>query len=136
MRFLSIVLLFMYFSMGTMPAVPLTNNAAEPAEILIVQKRIGTDNRYEVHKEITEPQDVTRIQRLLEEEKWSQAKIEWQTPPAYKLSFQPTDGREAKAIIYDVWFTNGFAEIYIAGLHKYKKLSLKDSAVLEQTLTP
>lgn len=134
MRLLSIVMMtLMFFSANGLPTES-SPHAAESVDKLIVQKRVGSDNLYKAHQEINNPEEVTRVLILLNEGEWSKVKFERQTPPAYKLYFQPTGGNEAKAMIYEIWFTNGYAEIYISDLHSYKKLNLKDSAVLKKTI--
>ncbi|GLX66880.1 hypothetical protein MU1_12240 [Paenibacillus glycanilyticus] len=55
-------------------------------------------------------------------------------PPDYKIHFVPTDGSEALSVWYDLWFTNGFAELYIEGQNQHKKLSEADSLILHDVI--
>ncbi|WP_054955887.1 hypothetical protein [Paenibacillus dakarensis] len=136
MRLVSVILLLLYFQVSTLPADLTSVNTTDTSDmILFVQKQKGSENKYDKPLRISTPQAVNRAQQLLEEGKWSKVKFERQTPPTYKLYFQPTDGREIKAVIYDVWFTNGYAEIYITELHSYKRLNKTNSGVLKEIIT-
>ncbi|MFD0717088.1 hypothetical protein [Paenibacillus sp. GCM10027626] len=111
------------------------NVADKIAEKLIVLKRVGTENKYDDHKEITDNESILNIKAILKSGEWEKVKFSKERPPDYKLHFEPTDGRKTKAILYDVWFTNGFAQIYIDATNLYKKLSKEDSSVLQSIVS-
>jgi hypothetical protein len=97
---------------------------------LIVLKRDGSDNELEIHKEISDVKSVSKVQEIVNVEYWKKAKITMTRPPDYQILFEPTDGREVKAVAYDVWFTDGFAELYIKATNSYKKVSKENSETL------
>lgn len=106
---------------------------------MVVLKRLETENDYENHKEVTDKDTVLSIKSLLNKEGWEKAKLSMTRPYDYKIYFVPTDGSEAngseaKSILYGIWFTNGFAELYIEGQNLYKKLSVGDSLTLHDVI--
>ncbi|WP_054025571.1 hypothetical protein [Bacillus sp. FJAT-28004] len=109
---------------------PLTESIQKSNDKLIIQKRVGMENRYEDHKEINEEKSVSTVKSILQEGEWEKVKFEMSRSADYKVHFQPTDGSEAKAVLYEIWFTNDIAEIYISGTHSYKKTTKEDAEAL------
>lgn len=136
MRVLTLVMFLVTLTMSSpLPQTGFSVNDPNSIDKLIVEQRLGKDNRYELLQEINDTIVVNEAKLKLNDGEWSRVKFQWQTPPAFKLHFQPTDGsRQTSAVEYDVWFTNGYAEIYISETHLYKKLSLKDSEMLKDII--
>lgn len=108
----------------------LTESLSKSSDTLIIAKRVGVENQYEDHKEINEKKSVSTVRNILNKGEWEEVKFLMTRPADYKVHFQPTDGSEAKAVLYAVWFTNDIAEIYISGIHSYKKTSQEDAETL------
>lgn len=113
---------------------PLTESVQQSSGKLIVLKRVGMENQYEEHKEIDDAHSVSMVNNILNAGEWEKVKFEMSRSADYKVHFQPTDGSEAKALLYEIWFTNGYAEVYISGIHSYKKLSKEDSETINQII--
>lgn len=107
----------------------------EPNAKLMVQKRIRMENKYEHLKELSDWISVSELQSVINQGEWEKKKITMERPPDYKLYFQSTDGSDAETLRYDVWFTNGMAEIYIPSNSTYKKRSKENSKTLEGHLS-
>ncbi|GMK43900.1 hypothetical protein [Paenibacillus glycanilyticus] len=97
---------------------------------LIVYKRIGVENKHQKYIEIKDKEIVQDIYLMLKKEDWVKVMLKMTTPPEYKIHFEPTNGSQALSIEYDVWFTNGFAEVYIEAQNLKKRLPREDSTIL------
>lgn len=93
----------------------------ERVEKLEVQKRIGEDNKYELLREITNPEKVEKILLMLEKANWINAKVEMASPPNYKINNK-----------YEIWLTplNNMLEVVIPSQSKYIKLWGEEAAIL------
>ncbi|WP_166242556.1 hypothetical protein [Paenibacillus turpanensis] len=108
----------------------------DPAWIqLTVFQRVGNENKYEQRRIITDKAALDELQRLMIMDSWEKVKRETGTFPDYRLVVDPTNG--AQQSIYneiEVWFTNGFAELYISQSHLLKKLTMQQSAELQHLI--
>ncbi|MGF7048082.1 hypothetical protein J2T13_002588 [Paenibacillus sp. DS2015] len=97
---------------------------------LIVHSRGNIEAEYEPYHVILDPESVATVHRIINQGNWTKVKFEMSRPADYRISFQPTQGPHTEKISYEVWITNGYAELYIQELQSYKKLAKIDSDVL------
>ncbi|MFI8575423.1 hypothetical protein ACIGEL_06885 [Rossellomorea aquimaris] len=99
---------------------------------IIVQKRIGNENKYEESKEISDNQQVLHIKRILGEANWKDAHVEFVRPADYQFVFQfKNPSIEAKAVLFSVWVSPKEDLLELTrGDHEFTQLTKEESARL------
>lgn len=112
------------------------SNGIEPegGEIL-VQKRIGEENKYEDFRSITNNRTVQQAKDIIEKSRWENAEVSMAYPPHYKFQFKGE--KEQSTQIYDLWISpnNDKVELVIEGGGKYIQLSKVKSAKLFEIIS-
>ena len=103
---------------------------------IIVEKRIGEEDRYEPFKEITDGEVVEKIK--LNGVRWINGDIKMAIPPNYKFHFEG-GSKQSKSdqLIYYLWVSpnKDWVELVLEGEGKLARLSERDSAKFFETLT-
>ncbi|MBE4909940.1 hypothetical protein IMZ08_18040 [Bacillus luteolus] len=105
---------------------------------IVVQKRVGEENKYGEFKEVTDNVIVQKVKKIVEDVVWENAKVSMVRPADYRFAFQYKNPEiEAKGILYELWISpnKDKVELVINGESKYAQLNEKDSAVLLGILT-
>ncbi|MGE7943848.1 hypothetical protein ACQKNB_17355 [Lysinibacillus xylanilyticus] len=103
-----------------------------------VQMRIGDENNYEDFKEITDHEQVQKVQKILDDIDWENAKVDMAHPADYIFDFQFNNPEiEAKAVLYKLWISpnKDKVELVIDAQSKYSQLDKKKSGELFEILT-
>ena len=111
------------------------NNEEQKIE---VQMRIGDENNYEDFKEITDHEQVKKVQKILDDIDWKNAKVDMARPADYIFYFQFNNPEiEAKAVLYKLWISpnKDKVELVIDAQSKYSQLDKKKSGELFEILT-
>ena len=111
------------------------NNEEQKIE---VQMRIGDENNYEDFKEITDHEQVKKVQKILDDIDWKNAKVDMARPADYIFYFQFNNPEiEAKAVLYELWISpnKDKVELVIDAQSKYSQLDKKKSGELFEILT-
>ena len=115
-----------------------SNEIENEEQIIMVQKRVGDENKYEDFKEVTDNEQVMSIKELLDDTDWENAKVNMVRPPDYKFHFEHTDkGIKSNAVQHSVWISpnKDKLEVVIEGQSKYVQLTKEDSAILFKVIT-
>lgn len=102
-----------------------------------VQHRIGNENKYEDFKEITDNEQIQKVEDILNEIDWENAKVNMTHPPDYRFIFPYKNPKiEAKAVTYDLWISpnRDKVELIIDAENKYIQLHTRNSAELFEIL--
>ncbi|MCM3782386.1 hypothetical protein M3231_05335 [Neobacillus mesonae] len=111
-------------------------NEAKSAEKLVVLKRAGSENKFENDNKTSVEESIITVKVVLgDKEEWKKVKPNMIRPPDYKLYIDETDVGNMESILYDVWFTNGAAEVYIQANNSYRKLTEQESKVLYEVIS-
>jgi hypothetical protein len=105
---------------------------------VIVQKRVGEENKYEHFREITDDNAVRKIGIIIDGISWKNAEAKWASPPHYKFHFEgKNEQSESKKLIYFLWISPNKDRVHliVEGESKLAQLSEIDSAELFETLT-
>lgn len=86
--------------------------------------------RVENHKEVTDKTLDSKVKSMVTNEAWEKDVKRKDISPNYKFYFQLADGGDAKPVLYEVWFTDGIAEIFFGDNPSYKRLSKDESEKL------
>ncbi|WP_223556736.1 MULTISPECIES: hypothetical protein [Lysinibacillus] len=107
-------------------------------QMIEVQMRIGDENNYEDFKEITDHEQVQKVQKILDDIDWENAKVDMAHPADYIFYFQFNNPEiEAKAVLYELWISpnKDKVELVIDAQSKYSQLDKKKSGELFEILT-
>ncbi|HZG72056.1 MAG TPA: hypothetical protein VEY51_11030 [Chondromyces sp.] len=123
-KFIALISIFLIVITGCSNEVEVEGNA------ILVQKRIGEENKYEHFKEITDNDKVQKANDILENIHWENAEVNMAYPPHYKFRFE--GNYEQSELIYDLWISpnKDKIELVIEGESKYGRLSKSKSAKL------
>ncbi|MDM5248126.1 MULTISPECIES: hypothetical protein [unclassified Lysinibacillus] len=103
-----------------------------------VQKRIGDESNYEDFKEITDNEQVQKVQEIVDDIDWENAKVDRARPADYRFVFQFKNPEiEAKAVLYELWISpnKDKVELAIDAENKHSQLDEKKSEELFAILT-
>ncbi len=131
MKFLKLILvlvtMFLFIVTGCV------NGITNEEQRIVVQKRVGEENKYEDFKEVNDKVIVQKVKKIVEDVDWENAKVSMERPADYRFAFQYKNSSiEAKAVLYELWISpnNDKVELVINAQSKYVQLNEKDSAVL------
>lgn len=119
-----------------MVLVGCSNDVKHTEQSLVVEKRIGDDNNYEDFREVTDYEQVQKVNEILKDANWINAKAEMVSPPDYKFAFRYNNPNiEAKAVLYQLWITPNKDKVELIGANQYVKLDKSMSAELFEIVT-
>jgi CO dehydrogenase nickel-insertion accessory protein CooC1 len=115
-----------------------SNDGIEKEEKIIkIQKRVGDENNFEDIRIVTNSKQVQKVNEILNNTDWEDAKVNMVRPPDYRFIFQYKNSEiEAKAVGHELWVSpnNNTVEI-VKETHQYAQLSKENSAILYEILT-
>lgn len=115
------------------------SNDIEIQQLIMVEKRVGNENKYEEFKVVTDSQEVVRIKVLLDETDWENVKVDMVRLPDYKFHFEyPDKGIESNTVQHSVWLSPKNIkklEVAIEGQSKYAQLTNVASEILFEIIT-
>lgn len=102
---------------------------------IIVQKRVGEEEQYELFKEITDNDIVKKAAELLEDVRWKDGVVLMTQPPHYKFKFE--DNNQLIGSNYDLWISpdKNQVELVIEEQEKYIQLNKNQSTELVEFIT-
>ncbi|MFC5465485.1 hypothetical protein [Lederbergia graminis] len=104
-------------------------------EIKVFQ-RIGSENKYEVMKVITDKEQVQTVRKMIDNINWEIVKFQMERPPDYKFAFQPTNAEvDVKTIQYQLWISPNKDKVGLHGGSRYYQLNKENSAIIFEILT-
>lgn len=115
-----------------------SNPIGSEEQNIVVQKRIGEENKYEDFKEISDSKQVQQVKEILNDIHWENAKVDMARPADYRFGFQfKNPNIEAKAVLYELWISpnKDKVELVIDAESKYAQLDKNKSAILFEILT-
>lgn len=115
-----------------------SNEIKNEGNEIIVQKRVGEENKYEHFREITDDNAVQQVKDILDGINWENAKVDMAYPPHYKFHFEGTNEQaEANKLIYYLWISpnKDKVELIVVGESKYAQLNKSKSAKLFELIT-
>ena len=112
-----------------------SNEANSLGNKIIVQKRVGEEDQYELFKEITDNDVVKKAAELLEDVLWKNGVVLMTQPPHYKSQFEGDD--QSIGSNYDLWISpnKDQVELVIEEQEKYIQLNKNQSAELFEFVT-
>ncbi|MBT2690822.1 hypothetical protein J7I93_22025 [Bacillus sp. ISL-47] len=111
-----------------------SNKLQNEGNKILVEKRVGEENKYEHYKEITDDSTVRKAKDILKNISWENAEVSMAYPPHYKFHFVADN--EQSGLIYDLWISpnKDKVELVIEGEGKYVQLNKSKSAQLFETI--
>lgn len=103
-----------------------------------VQKRIGVEYKYEDFREITDSEQVQKVNDIIKDINWRNADVDMERPADYRFIFQfKNPDIDAKAVTYELWISpnKDKVELVIDAEGKYTQLDKRKSADLFEILT-
>lgn len=131
-------LLIAYFGILSILIAGCSNPIGSEEQNIVVQKRIGEENKYEDFKEISDSKQVQQVKEILNDIHWENAKVDMARPADYRFGFQfKNPNIEAKAVLYELWISpnKDKVELVIDAESKYAQLDKNKSAILFEILT-
>lgn len=112
-----------------------SNELQNEGNKILVEKRVGEENKYEHYKEIIEDSTVQKAKDILNSISWENAEVSMAYPPHYKFRF--VDDKEQSGLIYHLWISpnKDKVELVIQGKGKYVQLSKSKSTKLFEAIT-
>lgn len=100
---------------------------------IVVEKRVGEANKYELLNEISDSQVVQNAKDILDKVSWENAEVSMVRPPDYEFHFEDSNEElNSNGLIYDLWISpnKDKVELVIEGEGKYVQLNKEKSAKL------
>lgn len=112
-----------------------SNEIAPEESKIVVQKRIGQEDQYELFKEVTDNNIVQEATDLLEHASWEEGVVLMTRPPDYTFQFEISNQPENSN--YDLWISpdHDQVELVIEDQEKYIQLDRVDSVELYEFIT-
>lgn len=106
---------------------------------IVVEKRIGDENKYEDSKEISNSEQVQQVKEILNNIDWTNATVDMTHPADYKFTFQfKNPEKEEETELYELWISpkgKNKVELVIDAESKYAQLEKNKSKKLFEILT-
>lgn len=114
-----------------------SNSLENEEQNIEVKKRMGDDYKYEDFREITDNEQVQKVEDILDDIDWENTKVDMARPPDYSFVFQFKNPEiEAKAVLYELWISPNKDKVELVSAEsKYIQLDKNESAELFEILT-
>ncbi|RHW31371.1 hypothetical protein D1B33_17825 [Lysinibacillus yapensis] len=101
---------------------------------ILVEKRIGEEDKYERLREITDHETVQEAKDILEHIRWENAEVSMASPPNYKFHFEGDN--EQTGLIFALWISpnKDKVELILESEDKYVQLSKSKSSTLFEAI--
>ena len=110
-----------------------SNEIKNDGNRIVVEKRVGDENKYEHFNEINDIEEVQKVKGILDKISWENAEASMAYPPHYKFQIVDTNKEQkSNGLIYDLWISpnKDKVELVIEGESKYVQLNKEESAEL------
>lgn len=105
-------------------------------QIIIVQKRIGDEDKYEEFKDITDKEQVQKVNEILVDINWINDETQKMHPTDYMFYFRfKNPNYKAKPILYEIWIHPNEDKIELFTSGKMVLLDKNQSSKLFEILT-
>lgn len=114
-----------------------SNKIVNVEQKIEVQKRIDDENIYKDFKVISDNDEVQKVEEIVFDIEWENAKVQMEHPADYRFIFQYKNPNiVAKAVSYKIWISpnNDVVEIVMED-DAYAKLNKGNSSILIEILT-
>ncbi|MCK1999369.1 hypothetical protein MPH47_19430 [Psychrobacillus psychrodurans] len=114
-----------------------SNKIVNVEQKIEVQKRIDDENNYKDFKVISDNDEVQKVEEIVFDIEWENAKVQMEHPADYRFIFQYKNPNiVAKAASYKLWISpnNDVVEIVMED-DAYAKLNKENSSILIEILT-
>ena len=114
-----------------------SNKIVNVEQKIEVQKRIDDENNYKDFKVISDNDEVQKVEEIVFDIEWENAKVQMEHPADYRFIFQYKNPNiVAKAALYKLWISpnNDIVEIVMED-DAYAKLNKENSSILIKILT-
>ncbi|MDZ5471379.1 hypothetical protein SM124_06425 [Bacillus sp. 31A1R] len=116
------------------------SNVYDPLDQFVkVEKQVGTEEKYEEFRRITEKKKVEQVRQILyKDTKWEDAKVSMSRPHNFQVSFHSNNPNvEAKKVYFYIWISpeKNRLEISTHLSNQYSQLTEKQSSILYELLT-
>jgi|GEM_PF-4934872 len=93
--------------------------------------RAGMENKFENYKEVTDPKTVSKVRSMVNVKngEWKKDVKRKEAPPDYQFYFQRVDGKVIETVYYEVWYSDGVAEIFFVWDNPFDKRFSKEDSV-------
>lgn len=127
-HFIIFIGIFFIFITGCSNGIEIEGNE------IVVQKRVGEENKYEEFRKITDEKEVQKVKDILADIDWENAVVDMISPPHYKFCFVDT---QTELVMFDLWISpnNDQVELVIDSESKYAQLDKDNSAKLFKMIT-
>jgi hypothetical protein len=115
-----------------------SNEVKNEGNKILVQNRVGQDDKYEQLREITDKASVEKVKDILDNINWENAEVSMTHPPEYKFYFASNNEQlQSIKLIYELWISpnKDQVELVIDSESKYVQLGKDNSAELFDILT-
>lgn len=115
-----------------------SNGVKNEGNEIVVQKRVGEEDKYDHFKEINDNNEVLKIKNILDSIRWENAEVSMAYAPHFKFYFDDVNKEDiSKGFKYDLWISpnKDKVELVIEGEGKYVQLSKRKSAQLFKAIT-
>ena len=104
---------------------------------IVVEKRVGDENKYEDVNKVTDTKQVEEVRRILSDTHWTEAQVDFIRPPDYQFIYEfKNSDIEAKPELHKLWVSPKKDKLeVIQGEFDYAQLPKKESARLFEILT-
>lgn len=107
-----------------------SNGIKEEGNKILVEKRVGEEDKYELYLEITSDEKIKNIKDILVDIKWEEGKVSTVLPPEYKFYFEEDDAKTTDRV-YSLWI-NGDADSSLLVLDNESKFVQNDTKVTRE----
>lgn len=107
-----------------------SNGIKDEGNKIVVEKRVGEEDKYELYLEITGDEEVKKIKDILANIKWEEGAVNTVLPPEYKFYFEKDDGKTSHRV-YSLWI-NGDADTSLLVLDSESKFVQNDKKVTKE----
>lgn len=129
-------ILIIFISILLFLMVGCTNGIKNEGNKIIVEKRVGEEDKYEHYTDITDSEEVKKTKDILGNIPWKNAEVNMISPPHYKFYFEDANEKTSE-IVYELWISpdKGRIELVVDSASKYVHLNKEMSAVLFKVIT-
>jgi len=112
------------------------NRINNQGDKIIVEKRVGDEDKYEYYNEIKYSKEVQNTKDILNSITWEDAAVSMAYPPHYKFHFEDTNSNSS-GVVYQLWISpdKGRIELVVDSATKYVHLNKEVSGKLFKIIT-
>jgi len=115
-----------------------SNQEESKKQKIEVDKRIGSEDKYEEFSEVTDYEQVKKAKKIINNIAWENKIVSMVRPPDYRFAFQfKNPEKEAKVVSYELWIgpNKDRVELVVDAGDQYSQLDSNKSAELFEIIT-